>query len=89
MQRSCTSGPIGSVLQEPEKDPDASGRTGAWYRDLAQVVRQDPDKKDPHTAILPKCYYRTLIQAVQKFLQDPEKDCGSRCKDPDTEILHK
>ena len=36
IQRSCTSDPTGSFLQDPEKDPDASGQTGAWYRDLAQ-----------------------------------------------------
>ena len=67
IQRSCTCAPAGSWYKWSK---------GPWYRDLVQVVLQNPDTsgpKDPDTEILYKWSYKILIQVVQN--------------DPHTEIL--
>ena len=70
--------------------------TGSWYRDLAQVVLEDPTE-DPDTSgpkaswyeILCKWSYRILMQVVQKdtYTEMIKRSCtsanaGSRCKWP-------
>ena len=72
IQRSCTSGRTGSWHKRSK---------GPWYRDLVQVVLQDPDTSGPkgswhrdperdlalHTEILHKWSYRIPTQAVQRI----------------------
>ena len=60
IQRSCASGPTGSWRRDPDRKVVDNGSA---YRDLAQVVLQDPDEdvltersctRDSHTEILHK-----------------------------------
>ena len=49
-----------------------SGPTGSWYRDLAQVVLEDPDTSGSKASwyeILCKWSYRILIQVVRILIQ--------------------
>ena len=55
---------------------------GAWYRDLAQVVLEDPDTSGPKASwyeILCKWSYRILIQVVQKdpYTEMIQRSCTS------------
>ena len=81
-QRPCTSCPTGPWYSGP-KGSRYSGREGSWYRDLAQVVLEDPDTSGPKWS-----WYRGLVQVVR---QDPDTSGpkGSSYRDPETEILHK
>ena len=86
IQRSCTSGPRGSWHKRSK---------GPWYRDLVQVLLQDPDTsgpkvssyRDPETQILYKLSHRILIQ--RSCTSAPIGSWYSGPKDPATEILHK
>ena len=86
IQRSCTSGPRGSWHKRSK---------GPWYRDLVQVVLQDPDTsgpkissyRDPETQILYKLSHRILIQRSRTSA--PIGSWYSGPKDPATEILYK
>ena len=73
IQRSCTSGPTGSWYKWSkriliQRSWARSCTSATTYRDLAQVVLQDPNTsgpKDPDTEILYKWSYKILIQVVQ------------------------
>ena len=79
VQRSCTSGPTGSWCTHPDRE---ISRKRSAYRDLAQVVLQDPDAE---ILARKKSAHRDPVR------QDPVEEIltqTSCTRDPHTPILH-